>query len=167
MVWTKFLGCLAMASVIATAIACSKKAEPPPEPVSSATAQVTATPSAAEQPSAAPVASVEPEGSAAAAEGKSGSIKADPNPIKICNNKSTDKVKISWEAKGTSFTQVRIGTPDGPLFLGDGPKGTSPTGPWVGEGTTFYLQDGSSKTPTLPSYTLAKVVISAVREPCP
>lgn len=167
---SKSLGAL-VAAMCLFAGGCSKKSEePPPAPAPAAApaaaGQPGASPEAPAAASAAPAAPVEP-GSLATAEGKSGTLTADPNPVVICKKGQLTQVKISWEAKGTKQTQVRIGAPDGALFQGDGAKGAAETGKWVGPGTKFFLQDAANATPTSPGYTLAQVEITAVDKPCP
>jgi hypothetical protein len=57
------------------------------------------------------------------------------------------------------FIEIHLDSPNGPLFTLEGNRGSLPTGVWVGEGTTFYLQDVSGGKPLTADYTLATLVV--------
>jgi hypothetical protein len=66
---------------------------------------------------------------------------------------------ISWTAPGTEAVEVRIGSPNGTLFVGGSSRGSAQTGLWVPDGMTFYLQDISGEKPLTADNTLATVVV--------
>jgi hypothetical protein len=66
---------------------------------------------------------------------------------------------ISWMAPGAEAVEVRIGSPNGVLWIGGGSRGSAQTGLWVADGMTFYLQDISGGKPLTAENTLATVVI--------
>ena len=86
-------------------------------------------------------------------------LSAVPNPIPISRTGELGATTISWNAPGATSVQVRIGSPDGTLFASGGPAGSAPTGTWVTDGMTFYLQDLTSGN------TLGSVVVHLQTEP--
>ncbi|PYP90145.1 MAG: hypothetical protein DMF61_00060 [Blastocatellia bacterium AA13] len=93
-----------------------------------------------------------------------GSIRANPNPVQVCTG-NAGKTTITWEATGAKNIEIRIGSPDGPLF-GSTLSGAWPTGDWVADGQTFYLQDVSDGLLLTKENTLASVVIKHTKEGC-
>jgi Bacterial Ig-like domain (group 3) len=83
---------------------------------------------------------------------------ANPNPIPVPMGISLGTTTIYWYAPSSSQVQVHVGAPDGALFAAGGPIGSSKTGPWVANGTTFYLQDVSGGKPLTGANTLGVVV---------
>jgi hypothetical protein len=67
-------------------------------------------------------------------------LTASPNPLPS----GVDTTTVSWNATGTEFTEIRVGSPTGTLFAEGGPSGSVSTGPWAFEGLGFYLIDASS-----------------------
>ena len=95
-----------------------------------------------------------------------GTITADPNPIKVCDKSGSGIAKLTWSASGTSTVEVRIGAPDGALFTNTSAGGgTAETGKWMGNGTVVYLQEGGK--PLTAEYTIAKVTVNLTTEGCP
>jgi len=91
-----------------------------------------------------------------------GSITASPNPFSA-NQYGFGQTTVSWTANVTSRAEVHINSPDGPMFAGSDPGTFSqPTGPWVSNGMTFYLQDVSNGLPLTTANTLATVRMRAV-----
>jgi len=91
-----------------------------------------------------------------------GSITASPNPFSA-NQYGFGQTTVSWTANVTSRAEVHINSPDGPMFAGSDPGTFSqPTGPWVSNGMTFYLQDVSNGSPLTTANTLATVRMRAV-----
>jgi len=88
-----------------------------------------------------------------------GRIRADPNPILVPPQCGTGSTTLSWSALGTDMVEVRVDGPGGTLLSRSGPAAEATTGPWVGDGMTFYLQDASSGTGTGLRQTLAAVVV--------
>ena len=70
---------------------------------------------------------------------------------------------ISWSAPGAAYIEIHVGSPNGPLFTYDGNQGSAQTGPWVTDGTTFYLQDVSGGKPLTADNTLATLVVHLQR----
>lgn len=69
---------------------------------------------------------------------------ADPNPIQVCDGTGLGQTQIAWFREELETVQLRIGAPDGRLFVRGGAHGTAETGPWVKDGTTVYLLDDPS-----------------------
>jgi hypothetical protein len=55
---------------------------------------------------------------------------------------------------------ITIGSPTGPVFADGGPTGSAPTGPWVSNGLTFYLQNVTGGLPLTAANTLGTVVVT-------
>jgi cytochrome c551/c552 len=87
------------------------------------------------------------------------SLAANPNPIPVAPGASVGQTTISWSAPDVQLIEIHIGSPDGQLFTYEGNRGSLQTGVWVGEGTTFYLQDVSGGKPQTSDYTLATLVV--------
>ena len=90
---------------------------------------------------------------------RTGSISANPNPIQVCDGSAFGITTLSWSSTGTSVVEVRVGSPDGPLFTRANPSGSSTTGKWVGDGTQFFLQDVSGGRPLTSLNTIATVTV--------
>jgi hypothetical protein len=70
---------------------------------------------------------------------------------------------LTWtSAPVVSATEVRVGSPTGPLFSA-ARNFTKATGKWVFDGTTFYLQDVSGGL----NNTLATVTVPVTSAGCP
>jgi uncharacterized protein (TIGR03437 family) len=87
------------------------------------------------------------------------SLTATPNPAQAGNG-GYAQTTLNWWAPNAIALEVHVGAPDGPLLAVSGPSGSATTGPWVTNGTTFYLQDASTGASTSPSNTLATVTVS-------
>jgi hypothetical protein len=87
------------------------------------------------------------------------SLNANPNPIPVSGNAIVGVTTLSWDAPGSQVIEIHVGTPDGPLFTRMGNRGSAQTGAWVGDGTTFYLQDVSGDNPLTADYTLATAAV--------
>jgi parallel beta-helix repeat protein len=87
------------------------------------------------------------------------SLTASPNPIPVTGAAMRGITTISWIAPGVEAVEVRIGSPNGVLFVGGGSRGSVQTGLWVPDGMTFYLQDISGGKPLTGENTLATVVV--------
>jgi hypothetical protein len=87
------------------------------------------------------------------------SLNANPNPIPVSGNAILGVTTLSWDAPGAQVIEIHVGAPDGPLFARLGNRGSAQTGPWVADGTTFYLQDVSGANPLTADYTLATVIV--------
>ena len=95
-----------------------------------------------------------------------GLITADPNPFRP-DSQGMGQTTLSWLAHGTSKVEVRVNAPDGPLLARQGPgRHSQPTGQWVRDGTTFYLQDVSKGLPLVAENTIATVTLKEQNNAC-
>lgn len=89
-----------------------------------------------------------------------GVISASPNPATHTSN-GDSMTTISWKApSGVSAIMITIGSPNGVLFADGGPTGSAPTGSWVSNGMTFYLQNVTGGLPLTAANTLGTVVVT-------
>jgi hypothetical protein len=96
-----------------------------------------------------------------------GTIKADPNPVKVCDGTGAGVTNLSWSADVDTI-EVRIDAPDGSLFAHTGADGGGkPTGKWVRDGTVVYLQDLSGGNPLTAENTIATLTLRVTTEGCP
>jgi parallel beta-helix repeat protein len=86
-------------------------------------------------------------------------LTASPNPAPVAASASLGMTRISWTAPDADAVEVRIGSPSGGLFASGGNRGSTPTGSWVSEGMTFYLQDVTNGKPLTAANTLATLVV--------
>jgi hypothetical protein len=93
----------------------------------------------------------------------SSTLSANPNPIPVTGAAVLGMTTISWMAPGAEAVEVRIGSPNGALFVGGGSRGSAQTGLWVRDEMTFYLQDISGGKPLTAENTLATVVVRLQR----
>jgi len=112
-----------------------------------------------------PAASVFPTGNLEALSVKpppTGLITAEPNPFRP-DSEGLGQITVSWLAHGTSKVEVRVNAPDGPLLASHGPgRYSQPTGQWVRDGTTFYLQNVSKGLPLTSENTIATVTVRSM-----
>ena len=88
-----------------------------------------------------------------------GYITADPNPFRP-DSEGLGQTTLSCLTHGTSKVEVRVNTPDGPLLARLGPgRHFQPTGQWVRDGMTFYLQNVSKGLPLVSDNTIATVTL--------
>lgn len=92
----------------------------------------------------------------------SGIISANPDPLPVCQATGVGAATVRWSARGANVVEVRVGAPDGSIWTSGGPSGSGETGPWVSDGTTFYLQNASNGNGAGFQNTLAKVVVKAM-----
>ena len=90
------------------------------------------------------------------------SLAAKPNPIPV-SGAALGSTTITWNAPDAEMIQIRVGTPSGPLFVQGGNRGSAQTGPWVADGTIFYLQDVTEDKPLTSDNTLGSVVVHLQR----
>jgi len=96
-----------------------------------------------------------------------GTIKADPNPVKVCDGTGAGITNLSWSADVDTI-EVRIDAPDGSLFAHTGAAGGSkPTGKWVRDGTIVYLQDLSDGKSLSADNTITTLTLRVTTEGCP
>ncbi len=91
------------------------------------------------------------------------SITAYPNPIPVSGG-GDGTATISWVAPNADAVEVHVGSPTGPLFSEGGSRGSAMTGPWIADGTTFYLQDVSGGVVASAANTLASTVVHLLRQ---
>ncbi len=84
---------------------------------------------------------------------------ANPNPIAVSSGTVDGQTTLSWSAPGAQVIEIHIGAVDGPLFTQEGNRGSAQTGPWVSDGTVFYLQDVTGGKPLTADFTLATVTV--------
>lgn len=72
---------------------------------------------------------------------------ADPDSLSAEQDSGNAVVTIYWDYPSAVRTQVRLNSPDGPLFAEGQGVGSAVTGPWVRSGQRFYLQDLSKGSP--------------------
>jgi hypothetical protein len=99
--------------------------------------------------------------------GATGTITANPNPIRVCDGSGLGVTNISWNFSGAKMAQVRVGSPSGGLLTTAGGPGTTATGKWVGAGSTFYLQDISNGQEPSADNTIAAVTVNVTTQGCP
>jgi glucose/arabinose dehydrogenase len=90
-----------------------------------------------------------------------GSITAVPNPF-LPDSQGLGQTTVAWTSYGTTAVEVHVNAPNGPKFAGGDPGAYSlPTGHWVVNGMTFYLQNVSNGLPLTTANTLATVTMRA------
>jgi hypothetical protein len=89
----------------------------------------------------------------------SGTITAAQNPVPLVPGTPYGQTSISWSAPSASATEIRIGSPAGPLFAAGTSSGSATTGAWVTDGLTLYLQDATNGTSTSPNSTLGTLTL--------
>lgn len=87
---------------------------------------------------------------------------ADPNPIVVSDGSGVGETSIIWSTTAAQV-ELRIGGPNGKLFARGGSQGSAPTGHWVGNGMTFYLQDLTAPDPAADSATLGRLTVVIVK----
>ena len=88
-----------------------------------------------------------------------GLITADPNPFRT-DSEGLGQTTLSCLTHGTSKVEVRVNAPDGPLLARLGPgRHSQPTGQWIRDGMTFYLQNVSKGSPLVAENTIAKITL--------
>jgi SAM-dependent methyltransferase len=91
-----------------------------------------------------------------------GLITADPNPFRP-DSQGIGQTTLTWLAHGASKVEVRVNAPDGLLFARMGPgRHSQPTGQWVHDGMTFYLQNVSKGLPLVAENTIATVTLRSM-----
>jgi len=96
-------------------------------------------------------------------------LKADPNPIQVCDGSGIGVTTLEFTSEGPTAVEVRVGSPNGigGVLVHARPTGKATTGKWVNDGLVFYLQDASEgRTPT-PDNTLATVTVKVTNAGCP
>jgi hypothetical protein len=113
-----------------------------------------------------PAASPEVATSRQAKSGRTGTLTANPNPIKVCDGSGTGVTTLSWTVSSTGPVEVHVTAPDGPLFSRAEDEGHSTTGKWATEGMVFYLQDVADGSPLTADYTMATTTVRLTSAGC-
>ena len=87
-----------------------------------------------------------------------GILCARPNPV-IASEGQVAMVCLLWNSANAEELQIRLGSPNGPMFSCGGPSGSAYTGVWVRDGMKFYLQDVSNGKLLSFAYTLDIVCV--------
>lgn len=95
-----------------------------------------------------------------------GTIKASPDPIRVCDGSGLGATRLSYNTSGVTAVQIRIGSPGGALVYSGGPSGMFATGKWVRDGMEFYLQNVSGGLPLTAENTLASVRVEVTANGC-
>jgi hypothetical protein len=69
---------------------------------------------------------------------------------------------LNWNSPLTPNVEIHVDAPNGPLFAGGNQQGSAQTGPWVANGTVFYLQDVSNGFPLNSDHTLATAMATVL-----
>ena len=85
-------------------------------------------------------------------------ISASPNPVPHVTG-GYPMVTITWNAPTATAIEIHVGSPTGSLFASGPNTGSAPTGAWVMEGLTLYLQDVSGGKALTAANTLGTVVL--------
>jgi len=88
-------------------------------------------------------------------------ISATPNPAPHLPSGNA-MTTIEWNTTTSTSIEIHLNSPSGPLFVSGGSTGSAPTGPWVSNGLTFFLQDVSGGKALTAANTLGSVVVSVV-----
>ncbi len=89
------------------------------------------------------------------------SLTISPNPIHVATGATTGIANLSWNVPGDNTgVSILVGGPNGVLFGTGGSTGSSQTGNWVTNGTTFCLVNASS-----PSLVYQCQVANLVQDP--
>src|SRR5882672_8809305 len=70
----------------------------------------------------------------------SGTIKATPNPIQVCDGTGLGSTTLQWSSSGATRVEIHLGSPAGAL-VASGLSGSFTTSKSATNGTIFYLQD--------------------------
>jgi uncharacterized protein (TIGR03437 family) len=88
---------------------------------------------------------------------QSGYLLAAQNPVQATGAGSA---VLNWSTNTATTVEIHIGTPDGPLWTRGGSQGSATTGPWVTDGTVFYLQNASNGQPLTSQFTIATQTVN-------
>jgi peptidoglycan/xylan/chitin deacetylase (PgdA/CDA1 family) len=85
-----------------------------------------------------------------------------PDPVRLNAATGLGEATLVWWPGTARMVEVRVGAPDGPLFVRAGSPGEAVTGKWIRDGMTFYLQDVTEGLPLTDETTLATARIRGV-----
>jgi hypothetical protein len=73
-----------------------------------------------------------------------GSVRATPNPIPVCDGSGLGATRLTWSFPVTGTVEIRLGTATGRLLARVRPSGSATTGKWVSNGTVFVFKELST-----------------------
>lgn len=88
-----------------------------------------------------------------------GNIRAIPNPVTPEHGAEHASVTLAWTASGVEQVEIRVGAPDGSLFVSGSAVGSETTGEWVADWMTFFLQDVTDGRPLTAAHTLSTACV--------
>ncbi len=91
--------------------------------------------------------------------GQPATLTASPNPISVPPGVLLGSTTIQWSVTAVQSVEIHVGSPSGTLFAVGGASGSAPTGVWVSDGLTIYLQDTSGGKPLIAANTIAILVL--------
>ena len=94
---------------------------------------------------------------------KRGSLTVRPDPVRL-DDDGLASVLVEWTARGTERVDIRVGSPDGPLFCGGAASGSQRTGRWARDGLQLFLQNTSETKPDRVEATLATATVHGVSD---
>ncbi len=98
---------------------------------------------------------------------RQGSLSASPSPAQVCDGSNAGSTTLKWNSTGTTQVEIHINSPSGNILASSGPGVSSrTTQKWIGDGSTFYLQDVSNGLPLTQENTLATVTIHLTNYGC-
>jgi len=68
---------------------------------------------------------------------------ARPGLVRVCDGTGLGVTTLEWDSPTPA--EVRVDSPDGPVFAGLTASGRASTGKWVHDGTTFFLRERSGR----------------------
>lgn len=97
---------------------------------------------------------------------QTGVISLNPNPAMYAFGATPRaQTTVTWSCSSCTTSDIRVGSPSGPLFASGFSGGASTTGKWVTNGMTFYLQDTSNGNGTSAANTIATATAQVLEAP--
>jgi len=93
-------------------------------------------------------------------------LKANPNPIPVCDNSGLGITTISYELAEQDSVEIHVDSPSGTLFAKPNASGSLTTGQWVTDGMVFFLQDVADGKPLTAENTIDKITLSLTKYGC-
>ena len=95
-----------------------------------------------------------------------GTLTANPSPIRVCDNSGAGATTFNWTANNVSAIEIHIGSPNGTLLTRGGANGSLATGQWITQGLVFYLQNITNGLPLTSTNTLATFTANLTTQGC-
>ncbi len=83
---------------------------------------------------------------------------ARPDTLRVCDGSGLGVTTLEWDSPRP--VEIRVDSPEGPVFTGFTAGGRAETGKWVRDGTTFFLRDQGGRVE-------ATVVVRVTTQGCP